>query len=217
MYIFVRVKVRNLALCSVLSWKVLLDGDFVMTEKVTIRMTMQEFIERFEEQPFELINGKIHPIEPELFGHVLVRHNIYNHLLLHYRQMVEVFARTVFVIADSDEIVLRAYVPDVMGFDRERLERYEIEIPDSDDKPLVLVPDLAVEVISPNDSYSKVSEKIETYLSDGVRLLWIVDPQRKTIAVYEGSDTPKTLREGNKLSGGSVLPEFTLSVNEVFG
>jgi Uma2 family endonuclease len=97
------------------------------------------------------------------------------------------------------------------------LQKYRVDNADHRDKPLVLVPDLAVEVISPKDSYSKVNEKIETYLSDGVRLLWIVDPQRKTIAIYEGSDTPKTLREGDTLSGGHVLPEFTLSVNEVFG
>ena len=72
-----------------------------------------------------------------------------------------------------------------------------------------------VEVISPTDKYTDINSKVDTYLTDGVKLIWIVDPQRKTIAVYEGNDTSKTLRAEDMLSGRDVLPDFELSVKDI--
>jgi Uma2 family endonuclease len=197
----------------------LVSKELAMAEQVKIRMTMQEFIERYEEQPFEFVRNEANPILPETFGHVTVRHIIYDSLRLNEKasQSVEFFQRTAFVILDVEGLILRAYTPDVICFNIARLRQYEADHPDSDDKPFLLVPDFVIEVISPNDSYSKMTAKIETYLSDGVRLLWIVDPQRKTVTVYEGSTTSQTLHLADTVSGSSVLPEFKLSVKDIFG
>jgi Uma2 family endonuclease len=195
--------------------------ELAMAEQVKIRMTMQEFIERYEAQPFEFVRNEANPILTEIFGHVTVRHVIYDSLRLNEKasqsQSVEIFQRTAFVILDVEGMILRAYTPDVICFNKARLRQYEADNPKSDDKPFMLVPDLLIEVISPNDSYSKMTEKIETYLSDGVRLLWIVDPQRKTVTVYEGSTTSQTLHVADSVSGSSVLPGFKLSVKDIFG
>jgi Uma2 family endonuclease len=76
-------------------------------------------------------------------------------------------------------------------------------------------PDFAIEVVSPNDSYSLVSRKVTLYLRYGTRLIWIVDPQFKTVTVH----TPQGARvfeAGETLDGGDVLPGFTLPVQDIF-
>lgn len=76
-----------------------------------------------------------------------------------------------------------------------------------------VVPDLAVEVISPNDTFTGVTEKVEEYLAAGVRLVWVIDPKRRTVLVYPGG---QTLTEADRLSGGDVLPGFAVPVTRLF-
>jgi Uma2 family endonuclease len=80
-------------------------------------------------------------------------------------------------------------------------------------------PDLAVEVISPSESYTKVARKVALYLRYGTRLVWVIDPSNKTVQVHaleDGVQAAKTLGEDSTLTGGDVLPGFTLSVRELF-
>jgi Uma2 family endonuclease len=77
-------------------------------------------------------------------------------------------------------------------------------------------PDLAVEVISPNDSYDEVVEKVELYQQAGVPLVWLVHPRRKAVVVYPLGQPPRTLFEPDILDGGEVLPGFALPVADIF-
>lgn len=61
--------------------------------------------------------------------------------------------------------------------------RYKAENPDWRDKPFILVPDLVVGVISSSDKYTEVAAKVDKYLEDGVRMVWIADPKRRTMTV----------------------------------
>jgi Uma2 family endonuclease len=193
----------------------LVSKELTMAEQVKIQMTMQEFIERYEEQPFEFFGGKIYPRLRETLSHFTTRQAI--HDKLNRFPSHEFFGGSVFVILNADETVQQAFVPDVSCFKKERFSQYEATYPDGDTRPLELVPDFIVEIVSPSDMYSPMIEKIETYIDYGVRLLWIVDPQRKTVTVYEGSTTSQTLHVEDTVSGSSVLPEFKLSVNDIFG
>lgn len=65
--------------------------------------------------------------------------------------------------------------------------------------PLPLVPDLAVEVMSPTDRFAALSQKARRYLSDGVQQVWVVDPERRAVFVYV-SDSIIPLSEEDKLS-----------------
>jgi Uma2 family endonuclease len=76
-----------------------------------------------------------------------------------------------------------------------------------------VVPDLAVEVVSPNDTFTEVTEKVDEYLAAGVRLVWVIDPKRRAVVVYPGG---QTLTEADRLSGGNVLPGFSLPVTRLF-
>ncbi|HEY2155579.1 MAG TPA: Uma2 family endonuclease [Isosphaeraceae bacterium] len=79
-----------------------------------------------------------------------------------------------------------------------------------------LVPDLAVEVLSPSNTAREMTLKRRHYFEAGVRLVWIVDPKRRTVAVYTGPDRPTRLRASVKLDGGDVLPGFTLPLARLF-
>ncbi len=80
---------------------------------------------------------------------------------------------------------------------------------------LEIVPDLAVEVASPNDSRAYVHDKCIMWLSFGVRLAWAVCPSSRSVDVH-GADGVATLREGDVLDGGDVLPGFTCAVGDIF-
>lgn len=76
-------------------------------------------------------------------------------------------------------------------------------------------PDLAVEVISPSDSFSDVVKKVRTYLRYGTRLVWVVDPVEQIVMVYTPTDTFTVSIDG-ELDGGEVLPGFKLQVRCIF-
>lgn len=80
-----------------------------------------------------------------------------------------------------------------------------------------LAPDLAVEVLSPSDSASEVLEKIDEWLAAGARLVWVIDPEKKTVTVHAPSRQPKKLRLRDQLDGGDVLPGFSITIADIFG
>ncbi|HTU91265.1 MAG TPA: Uma2 family endonuclease [Gemmataceae bacterium] len=79
-----------------------------------------------------------------------------------------------------------------------------------------LAPDLAAEVISPNDEYEKVIEKIEEYLRAGVRLVWIISPRNHIVHVYRANGSVHVLRENEELDGEDVVPGFRCPVRDLF-
>ena len=81
---------------------------------------------------------------------------------------------------------------------------------------LEIPPDLVVEVLSPDDRRKNVREKIKEYVKSGVKLVWLVDPEMKTVTVYAGSLRGTELDETETITGGEVLPEFACKVAEFF-
>jgi Uma2 family endonuclease len=79
-----------------------------------------------------------------------------------------------------------------------------------------LAPDLAAEVVSPNDLYEELDQKIEEYLRAGVRVVWIVSPLNRLVRVYRLDGTCSSIREGGELEGEDVVPGFRCPVSELF-
>ncbi len=79
-----------------------------------------------------------------------------------------------------------------------------------------VVPDLAAEVISPNDLADEIQEKIEEYFRADVRLVWVVYPVRRVVYVYESLTQVSVRRGMEELEGGQVLPGLRLSLAKVF-
>lgn len=78
-------------------------------------------------------------------------------------------------------------------------------------------PDVAVEVISPTDVASEVSQKVLDYLQVGVPLVWVLDPTLREVRVYR-LDGPREILSGDdEIYDQSVLPGFSCRVSDIFG
>lgn len=101
-------------------------------------------------------------------------------------------------------------MPDVAVILRSRLPRGKF--PRSPICPVP--PDLAIEVVSPGNTRKEIARKLRTFFDSGVRLVWVVDPRKRTVRVHTSPDRYTTLGEDDTLDGGEILPEFTVSIRE---
>jgi Uma2 family endonuclease len=103
-------------------------------------------------------------------------------------------------------------IPDVAFFSLERLPGGEVP-----EEPIpLLVPDLAVEVISGSNTRKEMDEKLKEYFEKGVRLVWYVRPRSRVVDVYTAPDHFTRLTASMRLDGGDVLPGFSVQVGELF-
>ena len=79
-----------------------------------------------------------------------------------------------------------------------------------------IAPDLAVEVVSPNDTYYEVEQKVREYLQAGVRLVWVVNPDTRTVRVHRVNRMLTDIQEEEELTGEELLPEFRCRVGDIF-
>ena len=77
-------------------------------------------------------------------------------------------------------------------------------------------PDLAVEIVSPNDRVAEVLDKVSDYLRAGTLEVWVIDPRRRTITVYVDDDAPRVLGEAETLADSRALPGFAEPVAVFF-
>ena len=77
-------------------------------------------------------------------------------------------------------------------------------------------PDLAVEVLSPNDLAHKIEHKINEYLQAGVRLIWVINPILQSVYIYRLDGTTTYMHAKDDLSGEDVIPGFQCRVHELF-
>lgn len=79
-----------------------------------------------------------------------------------------------------------------------------------------LAPNLAVEVLSRSNTPGEMGIKRQDYFTAGVELVWEIDPNARTVAVYTSPTDVTTLTAVDTLDGGSVLPGFTLPLQDLF-
>jgi len=79
-----------------------------------------------------------------------------------------------------------------------------------------VIPDLVVEVMSVGNTFMEMSRKRHEYFHAGVRLVWMVDPRQRTVAVYTTTSDYEILDESRTLSGRDVLPGLEIRLAEVF-
>lgn len=98
--------------------------------------------------------------------------------------------------------------PDVSFVSGDRLS----QVPDSF---VPIAPDLAVEVLSPEDRPRYVLEKVGDYLQAGVRVVWVIDPKRRGAAVYRSLTAVRELGLEDTLEGEEVVPGFQCLLGEI--
>lgn len=189
-----------------------------MAQPITASLTLEAWIKRYDHAPFEYINGEHRPLMPTVYLHSKLIRRLFLWLYQHCvaNGLGEVFSETAFVLTYDAHGVRGSRVPDVMVITTDRWQQYLAETPDVNNKPIILVPDIVVEVVSPNDSYSDLQDKITHYVDDGVQLVWVVDPQKRHVTIYEGRQYQVLRQDDAVLVGRPVLPEFSVRLGDLF-
>ena len=77
-------------------------------------------------------------------------------------------------------------------------------------------PDLAIEILSPSNRPYQVRAKVADYLAAGCRLVWVVDPERRSVTTYRALLAPLVLGADDTLDGDDVLPDLAIQVASIF-
>lgn len=176
----------------------------------TSRMTLEEFLKLPETKPYsEFVDGEVVQKPMPTLDHGIVQHllSLVIGSFLRANPLGICGGEIRCIIGPPGQEVSR--LPDFMVVLWERLRGHR------GDGPLHGAPDLAVEVMSPDDRWSDVMAKVELYLAYGARLVWVIDPEARTVMVFDSPSASRILREHDELDGGPVLPGFSVAVREI--
>jgi Uma2 family endonuclease len=160
---------------------------------------------------YELMQGELHAMSPTGDNHGIVTMALGIRLgsfVLQHKLGAVFAAETGFHLEHDPDTVL---APDIAFVERERVAATGLS-----GGFWQGAPDLAVEVISPGDRAAKVAAKTQTWLAQGARQVWIVDPAKRTIAIHHRDGQVAVLSETDILSGGDLVPGFACRVGEIF-
>lgn len=102
------------------------------------------------------------------------------------------------------------YIPDIAFISYARMPKVQSEA-----GYVPVPPELAVEVLSPNNTSDEVRVKVSGYLSVGT-VVWVVNPHKQVVEVHMPGQPALVLKSGDTLDGGDILPGFTLAVDAIF-
>ena len=184
-------------------------------------LSLDEFVERYGEQgPFEYIDGEMIPVAPQVSGSGYLGGEFFISLSIHVREnkLGVVFTEVPFVLTlDRSRWVRGSRIPDVMFYSSDRFKQFQEAYPDWDTIPVVGAPDFAAEVISPTDSFTEVSRKVARYLADGVKMVWVLERQGKTIQVHIANSNQITTYSGDMtISADPIIPGYAVSLAQLF-
>ncbi len=180
------------------------------------RLTTDDFqqikqLPRYADKIIELVNGEVIELNAPRPKNAFIAGEILFHLKLFIRQypLGYVFgADGGYTLPPNNE-----RIPDVSFVRSENM-------PDKDAERLLIAPDLAVEVISPNERPRDILSKVELFLRHGTRLFWNVYPDEQIVEVWELAPNDKLQMQSydinGVLTGGDVLPGFELPVMDIF-
>jgi Uma2 family endonuclease len=179
-----------------------------------IRLMTAEDLERLpnDHMRHELVRGELRTMPPAGGEHGVFGMNVAGLLFQHVRAKqlgVVLLAETGFLLSRNPDMVRGA---DAAFVRKDRIP--PTGIPKS---YWPGAPDLAVEVVSPNDTHDEVEEKVQEWLDAGTSVVWVVSPKRRTVAIHRPARDVVTLTEKDELDGGPLLPDFRCRVSEIFG
>ncbi len=192
-----------------------------MDTSVREGMSLEAFLREGSRHKFEIIKGERKDILPTPSIHSEIIQTVFIALFMFVQaqKLGRVYSETTFILPDSYDPhwVRGSRIPDVMFYAGDRVAEYKAEHENWHKRPYPLIPDLVIEVVSSNDSFSAVNEKVDSYLADGVCVIWIVDPQREMVIVHAlDAESPLKLSGEDALEAEDLLPGFKLSLPEIF-
>jgi len=173
--------------------------------------TVEELLALGEEARYELIEGRLVPMSPTglLHGDVELALAAALRAFVHPRRLGRVVVGEVGFVLRRDPDTVRA--ADVAFIRAERLPPEGLPTGFFEGAP-----DLAVEILSPSDRYPDLLYKISQWLEAGTQQVWVVDPARRTVTIFQPDGTLRLLHEPDELDGGDLLPGFRCPVRDLF-
>jgi Uma2 family endonuclease len=177
-------------------------------------VTLDDLMALGEDARVEVIEGEVVEMSPVGFAHVQIAGNVYRILyeFVTANNLGIVSTDGLLYLLDADAAQLRgAQVPDV-SFLRQLPDDFDL------DKPVPGAPDLAVEVVSPNDDAEILLTRIQKYLQFGTEQVWVLYPRLKELHLYrrDQMDTVKIYRAGDTLTAETLFPGLAISISGFF-
>ncbi len=179
---------------------------------VSTKLMTAEELEQVPDDDFryELVRGELIRIAPTSFEHLQITG------LISYYLNAHVIPRGLGVVGGEGGFTLHHHPDTVRAPDVAFVRTERVPTGDAAQHFADLAPDLAVEVRSPSDSMRELIAKADEYLAAGTSLVWLFDPQTKSVVV-KTADGATTLGLDDTLDGGDVLPDFRLPLRLIFG
>ncbi|MGI8496258.1 MAG: Uma2 family endonuclease [Gemmatimonadaceae bacterium] len=178
----------------------------------TSHMTAEQLlVSPLARERVELVAGAIRPMTPTGAPHACISSNLLIALGRHVkdRALGALFPEQAgFLLRRSPDTVR---CPDIAFVAAHRLPPGGVR-----QGYLDVAPDLAVEILSPSDRPPAVSSKVSEYLEAGVRGVWIVDPDSRTVTIFARDGRAEVRQESDVLDGGDVVPGFVCGVSSLF-
>jgi Uma2 family endonuclease len=175
----------------------------------TLTLLEYEMLEEADDERIELMRGRAvrEPAPGGVHGVLLIRlaHALHSHVSEH--SLGQVLVETGVRYPGEPPTVRR---PDIAFIVAGRLP------PTTPASFWQKVPDLVIEIVSPNDRWTVIQQKLDADLAAGVRAVWIIDPRARSPTVHGADLPPRVLHEGEVLEAGDIIDGFTLTVADLF-
>ncbi|MGQ0603423.1 MAG: Uma2 family endonuclease [Anaerolineales bacterium] len=158
----------------------------------------------------ELIDGRIVPMSPTGNEHGNVEVNFSEVLKGFVRQSRTGKIRAGEIGLYTQRNPDRVRAADVLFISNERYAQLKSK------SYLDIAPELIVEILSPHDAMAETTQKLREYFAIGVRLVWVADPEARSVYAYRSLTDVREFKEGDTLTGDDVLPGFSVPVAQLF-
>lgn len=178
----------------------------------SIPLTAEDLLERPDDGlRYELVRGELRAMPPGGAEHGSIGGRVVGRLFgfVEAHQLGEVFNSDTGFLLARDPDTVRA--PDAAFMSHARLKISPITKKYFDGPP-----DLAVEVASPNDTYTEVSEKVEEWLDGGTPYVIVIDPRRQVLTLFRPNQPLRAFRASDMLELPELLPGWSLKVGDLF-
>ena len=180
-----------------------------MNLTATKPISLEEFLKRSEDR-CELIDGALKPKVSPKYKHAKTQGRLCRFLdnWCEKQQTGRVLPEWGIILKRNETDWVP--IPDLTYVSYQRLSGEWEE-----DTACPVIPELVIEIISPSQTFGELTEKTENYLKNGVDRVWIVDPQTKTVTVFQKDEGFEVFREKQSIAD-SLLPELEISVSDLF-
>lgn len=178
-----------------------------LKDREEILMTGEDLFRRPDLGPCELVNGRVVPLAPRGYVQGFVQSKLARELdsWVEQNRQGRVLSGEVGIYIRRNPDTVRA--ADVLFISS---SRFAGQGPSG---YLDVAPELVVEVLSPDDRWSEVTEKIQDYFAAGVARVWVVDSKRRKLHAYRSPDEVEQFGEGQILTDEEILPGFRLAIS----